>query len=165
MNRIFECSGIPQILEPRQEIVAKHLTIDMVETVMKQSTHAIFPVSGDCMERAGVVDRSEGGDGSADLCMCYAVYPGQRRPAVMVKAYIGVLGPWQMVGTRYDMSKGKHRMNCSMEAQRIFGVIFASWDADGRLLWQRDPDSFPEQLGTAPSIRGGNLGDPIPIRM
>lgn len=70
-----------------------------------------------------------------------------------------------MVGTRYDMSKGKHRMNCSMEAQRIFGVIFASWDADGRLLWQRDPDSFPEQLGTAPSIRGGNLGDPIPIRM
>ena len=41
MNRIFECSGIPQILEPRQEIVAKHLTIDMVETVMKQSTHAI----------------------------------------------------------------------------------------------------------------------------
>lgn len=182
MNRIFECSGIPQILEPRQEIVAKHLTIDMVETVMKQSTHAIFPVSGDCMERAGVVDRgwvavdftrfpalpryrSEGGDGSADLCMCYAVYPGQRRPAVMVKAYIGVLGPWQMVGTHYDMSKGKHRMNCSMEAQRIFGVIFASWDADGRLLWQRDPDSFPEQLGTAPSIRGGNLGDPIPIRM
>ncbi len=30
MNRIFECSGIPQILEPRQEIVAKHLTIPSI---------------------------------------------------------------------------------------------------------------------------------------
>lgn len=96
MNRIFECSGIPQILEPRQEIVAKHLTIDMVETVMKQSTHAIFPVSGDCMERAGVVDRgwvavdftrfpalpryrSEGGNGSADLSV--HVLCGLPRPA------------------------------------------------------------------------------------
>ena len=69
-----------------------------------------------------------------------------------------------MVGTRYDLSKGKHPYNCGMPAERIFGVVFASWDADGRLLWQRDPDSFPEQLGTAPTIHGGNLGDPMPVR-
>lgn len=81
----------------------------------------------------------------------------------MLKEYQGVWGPWQMVGTRYDLEKGKHRMNCGMEAKRIFGVVFASWDADGRLLWERSRDSFPEQLGTMPTIHGDNVGDPIPV--
>ncbi len=170
---------IPQILENRPEIAVKLITLEQVEKAIKHSDRAIIPVVGDCMEAAGIMDggwvavdfthfpappryRSRGGDGSEDACLCYAVYPGKSRPAVMCKAYAGVWGSWQMVGTRYDLSKGKHPYNCGMPAERIFGVVFASWDADGRLLWQRD--SFPEQLGTAPTIHGGNLGDPMPVR-
>ena len=41
-----------------------------------------------------------------------------------------------------------------MVAKRIFGVIVASYDQDGRLLWQRNPEEFPEELGTAPTIHG-----------
>ncbi len=68
-----------------------------------------------------------------------------------------------MVGTRHDLSKGKHQMNCGMEAKRILGAVFASWDADGKLLWERIPNSFPDRLGTTPTITGGNVGDPMPI--
>ncbi len=68
-----------------------------------------------------------------------------------------------MVGTRYDLSKGKHTMNCGMNSIRIFGVVFASWDADGNLLWQRDLDSFPGKLGTTPTIHGSNISDPITL--
>ena len=49
---------------------------------------------------------------------------------------------------------GKLRLNCGMVAKRIFGVIVASYDQDGRLLWQRNPEEFPEELGTAPTIHG-----------
>lgn len=75
---------------------------------------------------------------------------------VMYKEYQGVWGPWQMVGTRYkSMWEGdKLRLNCCMVAKRIFGVIVASYDQDGRLLWQRNPEEFPEELGTAPTIHG-----------
>jgi len=180
MNQAFFCHGIPQVLEPRPEIGRKLLTLEQVETIMEHNERAILPISGDCMERAGVVNggwvavdfthfpapprsKSKGGDGSEDLCMCYAIYPGRRKPAVMCKAYLGVWGPWQMVGTRYDLSKGKHSYNCGMEVKKIFGVVFASWDADGQLLWERDPHSFPEQLGTTPTITGGNVGNPIPL--
>lgn len=176
----FFSNGIPQVLEPCPEISQQFMTCEQVETVMEHNEQAIIPVSGDCLEAVQVVDggwvaveftrfpapprhKSKGGDGSSDLCLCYAVFPGQRNPSVMLKEYQGVWGPWQMVGTRYDLEKGKHRMNCGMEAKRIFGVVFASWDADGRLLWERSRDSFPEQLGTMPTIHGDNVGDPIPV--
>lgn len=67
-----------------------------------------------------------------------------------------------MVGN-YDLSKGMHPYNCGMEVKRIFGVVYGSWDADGQLLWQRDPFSFPDHLGTAPTIHGDNIGDPMPL--
>lgn len=180
MNQIFEVRGIPDVLEHRPEVSHKLMTLEQVETIMEHHPQAVFPTVGDCMERAGIMDggwiavdftrfpappryKSKGGDGSEDACLCYAVYPGQHIPAVMCKSYIGVWGPWQMVGTCYDLTKGKHRMNCCMESTRIFGVVYASWDRDGRLLWKRDPESFPKQLGTKPTIRGGNVGDPIPL--
>ena len=176
----FTATGIHQDLGPRPEATPKLITLEQVETIMEHNDRAIIPVSGDCMERAGIVDggwvavdftrfpappryRSKGGDGSEDVCMCYAVYPGQRHPTVMCKAYIGLWGTWHMLGTRYDLSNGKHPYNCGMEAIRIFGVVFASWDADGHLIWQRNPDSFPEQLWTAPTIHGDNIGDPMPL--
>ena len=170
----FFTTGIPQMLEPRPEMGRKLLTLEQVETIMEHNERTILPVSGDCLEGAQVMD---GGwvavdftrfpappkNGKEDLCMCYAVYPGQRAPSVMCKTYSGVWGTWQMVGTKFDLSKGKHPYNCGMEAKRIFGAVYASWDADGHLLWRRDPSSFPDHLGTMPTIAGSNVGDPMPV--
>jgi len=159
------------------------ITLEEVENAIATASQAIIPIRGDCLEGARVMgggwvavdftrfpapprSRSKGGDSSEDLCLCYAVFPGTKTPAIMGKAYMGVWGSWQMVGTHYkSMWVGdKFRMNCAMRAERIFGVIFASWDPDGALLWERAPDSFPDRLGTVPTIRGGNIGDPIPFR-
>jgi len=178
LNQIFEARGIPEFLKNRPQANDKLMTREQLETIMEGNPQAIIPVSGDCLEGAQVMDggwvcinftrrpappryKSKGGDGSSDLCCCYATFPGQSRPAVMLKEYDGVWGSWQMVGTRYDLSKGKHPYNCGMEAKEIFGVVIASWDPSGRLLWKRDPESFPGELGTAPTICGGNIGDPI----
>ena len=181
MNQIYEVQGIPEVLEQRPEPRCRLITREELETIMEHNPRAIFPVSGDCLEAAQVFEggwvcvdftrrpappryKSKGGDGSFDLCSCYAIFPGQSCPAVMLKEYIGVWGPWQMVGTRYDLTKGKHPFNCGLEAKEIFGVVIASWDPSGRLLWKRAPESFPEELGTVPTIHGGNIGDPMPLK-
>ena len=70
----------------------------------------------------------------------------------MCKVYEGRWGPWQIVGTRYKT--GSQKPNVGMTAEKIFGVVFAAWDRDGRLLWQRDPDEFPDQLGAQQTICG-----------
>lgn len=146
-------------------------TLEDIQSI--KETRAILLVVGDCLEGAGVEDggwvavdftrfpappryKSKGGDRSEDLCLCYATFPGQRRPAVMCKAYTGVWGPWQMVGTCYkSMWDGdKFRPNCGMRAEEIFGVIFASWGRNGELLWERDPTEFTAKLGTEPTIGG-----------
>lgn len=148
-------------------------TLKSVEAIMEETDRAIVPVVGDCLEGAGVQDggrvavafdrypapprhKSRGGDGSEDLCLCYATFPGTRKPSVMLKAYDGVWGAYQMVGTRYkSMWDGdRFRPNCGMFAERIFGVIFASWDKDGNLLWERDLNSFPATLGSTSTIHG-----------
>ena len=149
-------------------------TLKSVEAIMEETDRAIVPVVGDCLEGAGVQDggrvavafdrypapprhKSRGGDGSVDLCLCYATFPGTRKPSVMLKAYDGVWGAYQMVGTRYkSMWDGdRFRPNCGIFAERIFGVNFASWDKDGNLLWERDLNSFPATLGCTPTIHGG----------
>lgn len=179
-REFFYDNGAPVLLEPCPEISGKLLTIEQVEEIMEHNQRAIIRVSGDCLEAVRVVDggwvavdftrfpapprhRSKGGDGSKDICLCYAVFPGQIAPAVMIKAYDGVWGTWQMVGTRYDLTRGGNRMDYGMEAKKIFGVAYASWNADGKLLWQRDPHSFPKQLGTTPTIHSENIGDPVPL--
>lgn len=178
----FSVMGVPELLVLRPEIAAAPITLAQVNTIMEHNNRVILPVSGDCMEAAGLVHggwaavdftrfpapprcKSRDGDGGEDLCLCCAVSPGRPAPAVMCKAYLGVLGPRKIVGTHYDLTKGKRQMNCAMEALRILGVIYASWDAEGRLLWQRDPRSFPDRLETAPTIRGGNVGDPITLAL
>ena len=149
------------------------VTLDEIETAMATSPRALLKVSGDCLEGVNVqnggwvaVDftrypappryKSRGGDGSSDLCLCYATYPGTHGPAVMCKEYQGVWGTWQMVGTRYKTAQNgdKLRLNCGMIAKRIFGVITASYSREGQLLWQRDPEEFPKTLGSAPTIHG-----------
>lgn len=163
---------IPDRIKPKP-IQPSLTTLEDIEAIIAESPCAILPVSGDCLEGVDVVDggwvlvdftrfpapprhKSKGDYGSSDLCLCYATRPGTSGPAVMYKEYCGVWGPWQMVGTRYkSMWEGeKLRLNCGMEAKRIFGVIVASYDRDGSLLWQRCPEEFPEKLGTAPTIHG-----------
>lgn len=162
-----------------RKIYCPPATLEEVEAIAAEITRALFPVVGDCLEGAGVVDGgivavdftrfpapprylSKGGDGSTDLCACWAVFPGHKKPDFMLKVYHGVWGPWKMVGTCYDPEKGV--LDCGMEAQKILGVVLASWDRDGKLLWQREPASFPDRLGTEPTIHGENVGEPIPIR-
>lgn len=180
MNQIFEVRGLLEQLGPLPQTSDHLITREQVEAIMEHNPRAILPVSGDCLEGAQVMDggwacidftrrpappryKSKDGDGGSDLCLCYATYPEQPGPAIMAKEYLGVWGPWQMVGTRYDLSKGTHRMNCCFMAEEILGVLIASWDPSGRLLWKRDPESFPEDLVTAPTIHGSNVGDPIPL--
>lgn len=180
MNPAFKVNGIPEVLEVRPDPRTNIITHEEVSVIMETNRQAIFPVSGDCLEGAQVMDngwvyvdftrrpappryKSKGGDGSSDLCLCYAVFPGQKLPAMMLKEYLGVWGPWQMVGTRYDLAKGKHPYNCCMMAEEIHGVVIASWGPDGYLLWKRDPESFPKELGTASTIHGVNIGEPIPM--
>lgn len=163
---------IPDHVEPKP-IRPGVTTLEDIEAVIAESQCAILPVSGDCLEGVDVVDggwvlvdftrfpappryKSKGGGGSSDLCLCYATFPGASDPAVMCKEYCGVWGPWQMVGTRYkSMWEGdKLRLNCGMEAKRIFGVIVASYDPEGNLLWRREPEEFPEKLNATPTIHG-----------
>ena len=128
---------IPASITPRP-IKPKLIMVEIVEAIMDAGPCAILPVAGDCLEGVDVVDggwvavdftrrpappryRSKGGDGSSDLCLCYATFPGAPGPAVMYKEYQGVWGPWQMVGTRYkSMWEGdKLRLNCGMVAKRM----------------------------------------------
>ena len=179
MNQIYAVPAILDVLEPRPTIGPGIVTREAVVASMEHNPKAIFPVVEECLEGAQVLNggcvcvdftrrpapprhKSKGGDGSSDLCMCWAVFPGQKRPAVMLKDYWGVWGPWQMVSTRYDLAK--HPYDLGMAAKEIFGVVIASWGPEGRLLWKRDPESFPAELGTVPTIHGDNVGDPIPMK-
>lgn len=134
---------------------------------------AVFPITGNCMEAAGIEDggfvavdftrcprpsRQEGGKHiRGDSCLCYARFQRAVAPTVMCKEYIGY---WmgQMVGTRYDRRKGGNdRMDCAFPAEAIFGVVFAVWDRAGQLKWQRDPESYPTELSTLCAVRNGNV--------
>ena len=175
MKKII-CDGLPRHIPPMERRDNEPLTYERVSEAMAEEGDgiAIFHVVGDCLEAAGVEDgglvavdfhrfpappmyRPEGGIARRDLCLCYAVFPGEKAPTVMCKTYDGVWGTWQMVGTAYDLTTGRHRMNCGMIAWEIFGVIFAAWGRDGALKWERDRDEFPETLGTSSTIRGVNV--------
>lgn len=171
----YQFKGIPSILHDLPQISASGMTPDQMEIIMERDDQAILPVVGDCMEKAGIEDGGwvavdfthmprvpkYGKDGYQDACLCLAVWPGQKRPAVMVKAYEGKWGPVHTVGTKYDIWKGGNfRMNVGLFAEKIYGVVFASWGRDGRLKWQRDPAEFPMELPTASTIRGENVEEP-----
>ena len=149
------------------------LTLADVEAMMAETDRAIIPVQGDCLEGVSVMDggwvavdftrrpapprfKARGGDGTSDICLCYATFPGAPGPTVMLKEYQGVWGHLQLVGTRFkSMWEGdKLRLNCAMTAEHIFGVVTASWAPDGTLLWERDPETFPTELPAAPTIHG-----------
>ena len=177
----YTCA-VPEMIKIRKTMDGQNrpLTLEVVKECMEDDCpFAAFPVVGDCLEAAGVDDgdwlgvdfshfpappryKSEGGDGSYDLCLCYVRWPGMDMPTVMSKVYDGVWGGRQMVSTHYDMWKnGGFRLNVSLFAEEIFGVVFAAWDKEGKLKWSRDLKDFPEKLGTVSTIHGVNVSDPI----
>ena len=124
-------------------------------------------VSGRCMEGMGIyngdyiaVDSSKfPKPNNNDVCLCYAKYPGEERPELMAKEYIGVWGTMQLVGTRYI-----DRMNCGFKPISIIGVIFAVYSPCGALRWEKDISDYPERLGRSSTIRGDNMGEPVEPR-
>ena len=134
---------------------------------------AIIPIIGDCMEGAGIMDggrvavdfthyprpgrRENGKYIPGDPCVCYAAPTTSERPFVMCKQYDGVwLG--HMVGTCYKQKPGEpYRMNGGFTAHAILGVVYASWGPDGELLWETDPESYPTELPTKTTVKGGNI--------
>ena len=133
----------------------------------------IVPVEGDCMEGAGIEDGGsvavdfthyprpdrweDGVHVQGDPCLCWATPPERSRGVLMCKVYNGV---WygHMVGTRYRQEEGKPiRMNSGFRADLILGVVYASFGRDGRLLWERDPESFPDTLPARVTMQGGSI--------
>ena len=168
-------AGIPDVLCDFPQIRENVMTPEQLEVIMERDDQAIIPVAGDCMEMAGIEDGGwvavdfthmprtpkYGDDGYQDACLCLAVWPGMKQSSVMVKAYCGKWGPVHTVCTKYDNSNGgDFRMNVGLFADRIFGVIFATWGRDGHLKWQLDTEAFPSDLPEASTIRGENMGEP-----
>lgn len=153
-------------------------TLAQIGAMALQNEYVIFPVDGDCLEGAGVPDggfvavcftrfprppKFKGNSGRLerqDICLCWLDYAG--RSYLAVKAFDGIWGGWQMVATHYAHQSG--RLNRSIQAGRIFGVVFMCWDRTGRVIWQHDLNDFPTELGTTPTIHFDNAGDPIAIK-
>ena len=99
---------IPDSITPRP-IKPGRATVETIEAIMADRPCALLPVAGDCLEGVDVVDggwvavdftrrpappryRSKGGDGSSDLCLCYATFPGALGPIKGV-----LIGAWGQV--------------------------------------------------------------------
>lgn len=154
-------------------------TLKQIEELIAQGDCAVLPVTGDCMEGAGIPDggyvavcftrfprppkyKKKDGFDRSDACLCWLNYQGRSFPGI--KQYTGVWGTMQMVGTRYKHHEGQpFRINGGFFADRIFGVVFACWDSAGKQKWQHDLNDYPERLGTEPTIHGDNIGDPQPV--
>lgn len=48
-------------------------------------------------------------------------------------------------------------MNCGFPAIAILGVVFASWGPDGKLLWEVEPNTYPTELPSKITVKGGNI--------
>ena len=171
---------VPEILDPSYIEAAKGnkgplMSRERLEEIAQRGGQAIIPVNGDCLEAAGVVGggfvavdyehfpasprcRGEGGDRISDICLCSVA----GNDAAMLKEYTGLHEAVHIVGTRYAGLR-LPKMNAAYCAVKIYGIAYASWNRDGKLLWKRDPSSFPTELPQEPTITGGNVGEIIPI--
>lgn len=149
--------------------------IDMINA---DNTQVFIPVSGNCMERAGIEDggyilvdftryprpprhKSKGGDGSFDCCLCRLMQRSEEG-AVGVKAYDGKWGTVHCVSTRHTEEGNPHPpFQAGLFAEKVYGAVIASYGRDGGLLWERDPEEFPRRLDEKPSIFGDGIGDPV----
>ena len=149
-----------------------------VELAKERSEFGAFPIAGHCMEGAGIVDggtvvvdftryprtpryKSKGGDGSYDCCICKV----DQNDHLSVKRYDGKWGNIHCVSTMYrpeDSPYGPGMQQGSF-AEKIYGVVIASYGKDGKLIWKRDPSTFPAELSEEPTIFGENCGDPMPV--
>ena len=160
----YQVRGIPDSLTDLPRINQALATSEAVEAIMELDDWVILPVAGDCMEAAGIEDGGwiavdfthmprepkYGEGGYKDACLCLV------RSTVMAKAYTGKWGPVHTVATMY----GGCRMNVGLFAEKIYGVIFASWGRDGRLKWRKEPEGFPTELPSVATVQGINVGEP-----
>lgn len=160
------------IAQDRQRLIRPE-EVDAID-----SDQVFTPVRGNCMERAGIEDggyilvdftrypkppryKSKGGDGSFDCCLCKLMQRSEEG-AIGVKVYDGKWGTVHCVSTRYTEEGNPHPpFQAGLFAEKIYGVVIASYGKDGGLLWKRDPDEFPRRLSEDPSIFGDGIGDPV----
>lgn len=119
-----------------------------------------FPVSGDCLEGAGVNDgdilvvdlrkmprqplyKDKHGVDRRDICLCMA----GKEPILMFKEYMGIFGGYPMVGTKY-----KDRLNHAFPTILIYGVVQECRTSDDKLKWTRDISDCPLDLDSRDTI-------------
>ena len=142
-------------------------TLSRLEAFSDQNDAGLFRVTGNCMEKAGIVD---GGTVVIDFthmprpgnrndpCLCIARWPGRRYSELMVKAYGGRWGDAHIVHTQYASiwQDGEFRPNVGLFADRIFGVVIKSFDREGKKLWEQDPEGFPAKLPAVSTVKSEN---------
>ena len=146
-------------------------TLEEIERISVRNQVAVFPVTGDCMEGAGI-DKGDyiavsfrhfprpQSEGAHDACLCW-VKGSEGRPFLGVKEYLGVWGKMQSVETRNKEDPEKpFRMDAGFIAERIFGVVYACYDSNHHLKWGKDLKQYPEHMGTSSTIFGTNCGCP-----
>lgn len=89
MKQIFEVWGIPEVLEHRPARADRLITREEVETIMEHNPRTIFPVSGDCLEGAQVLDA----DGCASTSPTAPLRPGIRAGAGTAALTSACAGP------------------------------------------------------------------------
>lgn len=97
--------------------------------------------------------RKHDGYDHEDACLCYGSMHGGP-PQMMIKAYGGVWGWMQQVGTCYAQKPGAaFRMNYAFEPKAVLGVVSACYSPSGVLKWERDISEYPEELGAENTMR------------
>lgn len=154
--------------------------LQRVIDAMRQNSRMAFKVAGTCLAGIGIED----GDtvlvafdrrprppvpptsetrSRYDVCLCWGTFPAadrsQRRPALLVKGYIGVMCGRQLVGTFWE-----DRANCAFTPDAILGVVYAVFDGSGRVKWEESPEGYPLTLPAGNTIRSGEITDADPMQ-
>lgn len=147
-------------------LVVEHLSLEAFEKYAATSRYLLIPVTGDCMED---VDINEGDfiavdlmrkplpipKGQKDIALVY----DERLDCVGVKEYWGACGSFQWVSTRYPFNNPNKpiRLNSMLRVSHVLGVVFACYDSNERLKWERDISDRPTMLSWEQGIKSGNV--------
>ena len=139
------------------------MTLQNFWDISRKENIIAIPVSGDCLEGAGVSDgdivivdltkmplapkyKKRDGYDYKNICLCFASPDRDIKPVIMVKEYNGTFGPMQQVGTRYKQKSGNYRMNYQFEPLAILGVVYECYSKDRHLKWSCDISGHPDSL-------------------
>ena len=118
---------------------------DVME-LSKNEKMAIFSVDGNCMEGANIPDKGYVAINfkrfprpkEKDACLCCNISRTGLKPGLYIKRYCGKFGDYHCVSTCYQSTPEKATINGGFFVQHILGVVFAAWDEQGNLLWEKD---------------------------